>query len=345
MPKILTHLGDETIEDFKEIRDMVKVNKSLLSNNYIKHNDFLRRLLVRWYDIKLLIKIKSRLKSNEAYVVVTNGAGVGMLLALVQAFLFWQKVPITMYSCLWYRYDNKLAHVIKKLQLKIALSRVQKCFVWSRSDIDDFSEIYGLPRSKFEFLPYHETLWEELFPISVKEKEYIFAGGTSGRDWNLLIDAAKSIDYNFCIATFDKEYLNNPNLPSNVKVCSVPQDMYRKLMAESKFVVLPIKSSLKHTFGHQTFLNVMAMGKVVIVSDKNSAKDYITHMHDGILAQGGDVEELISYINYLLANDAELKRIGKNAKNTVDTCGYTYKACMSKIYDISLREASRLLGD
>jgi glycosyltransferase involved in cell wall biosynthesis len=320
---------------------MIKIARPLLSTEQVRRSRLLSGMMRQYYNLKLVMSMKQRWRSNNKYVIVTSGSGPGLILALLQVLLFWEKVPIVMYDCLWHQHHNPFFHYIKKVQLKAALSRVLKCIVWGKSDIDNFVQMFDLPRTKFEFIPFHETLHGQKF--STTEKNYIFSGGTSGRDWDLLIRVARTIDYSFFIATFDERYLDRKDLPPNVRIESVSPHMFRKLMGEGKFHVVPIKRDFNRTFGHQTFLNGMAMGKAVIVADEESAEGYITHMHDGIVTKSGDAHSLAYFINFLLKNDQERKRIGDNARSRMERGEFSYFSCMSKIYNIALEEASNLL--
>jgi glycosyltransferase involved in cell wall biosynthesis len=106
--------------------------------------------------------------------------------------------------------------------------------------------------------------------------------------------------------------LGGIDFPSNVKVFSVGHDEYRRLMAESCINVLALKKDLLRSSGHQTFLNAMAMGKPVIVTDLKSAQDYIENGVDGFLVPPSDSKRLREVIVTLNNNNPELaKRIGK----------------------------------
>jgi glycosyltransferase involved in cell wall biosynthesis len=69
-----------------------------------------------------------------------------------------------------------------------------------------------------------------------------------------------------------------------------------QLMAQSGINVVGLEEGLLHSGGQQTFLNAMAMGKPVIVTDPEGAEDYICNGIDGLLVPPGDPEKLRSAI-------------------------------------------------
>jgi glycosyltransferase involved in cell wall biosynthesis len=62
----------------------------------------------------------------------------------------------------------------------------------------------------------------------------------------------------------------------------------------------------------------MAMGKPVIVTKTIGQTDTIVDGETGLYVAPGDTEDLRQKIQWLLENDAERKRIGKNARGAVE---------------------------
>jgi glycosyltransferase involved in cell wall biosynthesis len=183
--------------------------------------------------------------------------------------------------------------------------------VYARSEIDAFSEVFGLPREKFQFIPYHNTLGSQKFPI--RRGEYLFSGGNSNRDYSQLAQAVDGLDLKVIIACSDTRLLQNIAFPDNVELVNVQRDEFRRLMAESGINVVALRKGLLRSAGHQTFLNAMTMGKAVIVTDPQSARDYIEDKVDGMLVPPGDPVALrVAILKLMEDPDFEL-RLGQAA--------------------------------
>ena len=71
-------------------------------------------------------------------------------------------------------------------------------------------------------------------------------------------------------------------------------------------------------------LEAMALGKPVVASNIPGIQDVITHGKDGFLFEAGNVSQLKEYLELLLEDEDLRRRIGKNARKTVEE-KYTFK--------------------
>ena len=104
---------------------------------------------------------------------------------------------------------------------------------------------------------------------------------------------------------------------------------------ESGHTVIGLEKGLLHSGGQQTFLNAMAMGKAVIVTDPEGAKDYIENGVDGILVPASDPDKLRYNIEKLINNPDLVEKIGNTAKNKVKS--WDTEANLSAIVKIALK--------
>jgi len=95
---------------------------------------------------------------------------------------------------------------------------------------------------------------------------------------------------------------------------------YQALLAGAVIVVLPLHPSV-HAGGISTLLEAMSSGKPVIVSASPGLADYV---EDGITCRvvpPGDPAALRSAIDALVADPAERRRLGANARRfAVESC-------------------------
>jgi glycosyltransferase involved in cell wall biosynthesis len=78
-------------------------------------------------------------------------------------------------------------------------------------------------------------------------------------------------------------------------------------------VVVPMEGGLLHSGGQQSFLNAMAVGKPVIVTDPDGASSYIEHGVTGLLVPPGDTKQLGEALQYLLEDENRRREMGERA--------------------------------
>ena len=117
------------------------------------------------------------------------------------------------------------------------------------------------------------------------------------RDYGPLLQAAPELESSVVLAVRDPDRL--PSLPPNVRADRVPHIRFLTLMQEARIVVVPLQAGVRRSAGQQTYLNAMALGKVVIVTDSPGACDYVTHEVDGLVVPPGDASALAEAVERL----------------------------------------------
>lgn len=199
--------------------------------------------------------------------------------------------------------------------IQAALEPVDRIIVWAPAVIDRYVDHFGIPREKMVAQRFHHTLTG--YDIGkVESKAYIFSGGDSMRDYATLIEAARGVKMRVVIATRTKP---DPSLkiPDNVRVKAVSHAEFRRLMAGAYLIVFPLRMDNIRTSGQQSYLNAMALGKAVVVTDTLDAPYYIDHGKTGILTPSGNALALRAAINDLLDNPHKARALGAAAKDAV----------------------------
>jgi glycosyltransferase involved in cell wall biosynthesis len=179
-----------------------------------------------------------------------------------------------------------------------------------------------LGSNKAVFIPY--AIEERVDMQGTDEKEYIFSGGASSRDYATLIKAAKKIKMHFIvIAVKDsvtrKNSLEGISIPQNVSVYPmIPREKFLKLIRESKIVVIPLEKTIR-AGGQSVLLEAFAAGKPVIASRTAGMEDYIEDGKTGILVPYNNPKELEKAICLLNQNENLRKNLGKNARKAFET--------------------------
>ena len=99
----------------------------------------------------------------------------------------------------------------------------------------------------------------------------VFSGGNALRDYPSLIEAATGLDADIEIATTK----DLGPLPPNVRAAGRSHHDFFRDMARSDIVVLPMWHTEGRSVGQQTYLNALALGKPLIVSDVIGVRDHL----------------------------------------------------------------------
>jgi len=255
-------------------------------------------------------------KRNKYDLALLASSRSGNIFSIIQAILPGKKTPIFFFSNLWEVNDNRLLYWLKWVQIYLMNKNSIGFALNSSVDAIPYSKYYPIPYDKFICLPYFTTLWK--YNYEIKDNCFIFSGGNGQRDYNQLIEAARSLPYKFIIASNDKGLFEGISIPSNVTVEGVSHNRFRELMATATIHIVAMAGGFLRSGGHQTYLNGMAMGKPVIVTDKKGTLDYIEDGVDGFLLEPGDIEGLSKVITRLMENPELRKIIGENAKEKAD---------------------------
>jgi glycosyltransferase involved in cell wall biosynthesis len=211
--------------------------------------------------------------------------------------------------------------------------------------------MFGIPRGKFEFIPYHTTLKitgipEDKFrPVqckttlenktfTLKDDGFVFAGGNSDRDYRTLIEAVRGSDIPLYIASSDDRLFRDVDIPANVTVQSIPDHEFREKMSSARLTVVPIKKGLLRSPGQQTILNSMAMGKPTIVVGRRDAEDYIVDGVTGVIVEYEDVPGLKRAIENLYHDEELRQRIARNSEKVASELDF--EKCFKAIFELAV---------
>lgn len=124
-----------------------------------------------------------------------------------------------------------------------------------------------------------------------------FAGGNSLRDYETLAAAAATLDGEYVVATSNVVR----DVPPNMKLAPLShQDFFREMM-RSDVVILPLLPIKGRSVGQQTYLNALALGKPLIVTDCIGVRDHLTAGVHALVVPPSDVGALHAAIEWMLA--------------------------------------------
>jgi glycosyltransferase involved in cell wall biosynthesis len=179
-----------------------------------------------------------------------------------------------------------------------------------------------IPQHAVERIAYHAD--ERFFcpqPHIAVEPDLICSAGQLLRDYDTLMRATEDLPVRVRIAAgspwIAKEQRPNSALPANVDWQRYGRFELRELYARSALAIVPIVENDYQT-GISTILEMMAMGKCVVATRTRGQTDTIVDDVTGVYVPPGDAAALRATIQRLLANPAEIARIGSAARAYVE---------------------------
>ena len=282
-----------------------------------------------WQTISLLPKM------GQYDAVVSHHCSNGTFLSLARKVFRLKKPPHIIV-------DVELPAIAKpsqRLRARIAkyiFSSVDAIIYHVKVQREYYLSVLGLPQAKIHFLPF--GMDHEYFSPSVGEPtgDYILSQGDGSRDYETLLDAARSVNAKIKIISACGLQICLQNYgppPENIEVYGfMPISQLKVMIAEAKFVVLSLQS-VPYSIGHGSLLMAMAMAKAVVVSNVPAMIGYVIDGDTALLCQHGNAADMAEKINYLLANPAEAQRIGKNAREAL-LANFTEEMMAKGIYQV-----------
>jgi glycosyltransferase involved in cell wall biosynthesis len=225
----------------------------------------------------------------------------------------WQ-VPLVLSECQWKVGGLALDRSSTRIGLRaVDGPKVAYC-VLSNWDRERFSETWEVDPGRVFFTPYCHTLGDDDLAAPVSRDGGVFAGGNSLRDYSALVEAAGEIDEEVVLAT---TRVAGPT-PANVTAGPVPHDRFFELLRSAKVVVVPLEDRDDRTAGQQTYLNAMALGKPVVVTDSPGVRDYVENGDTGIVVPPRDPRAMATAIRWTLdpANGPAVDAMTAGARRT-----------------------------
>lgn len=186
--------------------------------------------------------------------------------------------------------------------------------VLSTSERESFPRTWGVDPRRVAFTPFYWTLPDA--PEPRLGGTGIFAGGDSLRDHATLLAVAGDVPAMVTVASYVRPTVP---LPPNVRLGPVPPERFLELMRCSAVVAVPLRRGLVRGAGQQTYLNAMALGKLVVVSDAPGARDYVEHGETGLVVPPGDPSALAEALVWATdpANAADVRLMRAKAHEAV----------------------------
>lgn len=159
------------------------------------------------------------------------------------------------------------------MKYAVASRYVDRIVCYAREECRSYSRIFGVPESKFVFMPLGVAEDEESSLASIAEPgDYLFAAGRSNRDYPLLLRTMRLLPEVKLKVACEERFAD---LPANVEILHgcYERDMFRRLR-DSYCVAIPL-SDPTISAGQLSILQAMQYGKPIVASRSAGLQDYL----------------------------------------------------------------------
>lgn len=201
--------------------------------------------------------------------------------------------------------------VVNRLGVRMIDGPRTSFVVLSSFEAERFARTWRLRSSRVRFVPWTVTIKDDL---ESTDNGRVFAGGNSLRDYGPLITAASHIGAPVDIATNVITPDQLGAVASNLTIGPHPQAEYDEMLRAAAVVVVALQARGDRSSGQTTYVNAMARGKAIVVTDTPGVRDYIVDGETGLIVAPGDATAMAQAVRHLLDDPAERARIGRRAR-------------------------------
>jgi glycosyltransferase involved in cell wall biosynthesis len=172
-----------------------------------------------------------------------------------------------------------------------------------------------LSKNNVYFIPYCEDPEFVLDAAQSSDTKYLFTGGYTNRDYNLIIECARlnpTVRFVVVVSELNKD-LNRKELPENIILYQdIDLATFNDLMAKSFGVVVPLKEDVGAS-GQILCIGAMKMSKPIIYCNISSVNFYFSDSTYGIPYILGDIDSLNGAVHKLFSKDFDNIGLGEKA--------------------------------
>ena len=270
-PDLVSRIAEDRFPR-KDYLELAKATNGQILFRSVVSQHPISRIVARLLGVPAAQAALAFMRRREFDVVFTDAENIGLWLALLfkvfrvrRRHVMIGHLPSTSWKQLFFRYLKVHSHI----DSIICHSSLQRRLLIGQQ---------GVPAERVVLLPYavDERFWR---PAAAAPAGPICSAGLEFRDYRTLIAAVRDLPLDVVIAAAshwskrDNE-ANQIALPPNVQVTALNYEDLRRLYAQSRFVVVPLKE-VDFQAGITTILEAMAMGKAIVVTQTRGQRDVV----------------------------------------------------------------------
>lgn len=287
-----------------------------------------------WRNIVSIIKLLTKLRKYDAYLAANPGFLI-LFICFLSKYLFFSKTLNVAFDILLVRPEN-LKHKSLAFVEQILFLGIDKFFC-NHKDTRGYEKYYKIDKNKFYYVAWKANNYDILSKFHPKDNGYLLACGASHRDYETFIKATAALGYPTKIALpkkdvamYHQSILNEKECPKNISIVrhDFDSNTWNELIAGAKIVVIPIKKGTLQSAGISVYLEAMALGKPVVITEGVSTFGIITN-NEAEIVPPSDPVSLGNAIRKLWDNRGYRERLANDGKQ----------------FALSLENAERMIRD
>ncbi|MCX2574020.1 glycosyltransferase [Pedobacter sandarakinus] len=254
--------------------------------------------------------------------------------------IFPREEQVTIAGFLFEDKSNKFYLRARKAFVNFSYKNTDRIIVYSNNEVKYYSTIFPSLTKKFYFVEYGRDF--DIFEENVYqfESNYYSSGGVSNRDFVTLLEASKLLLSKYpqlvCNIATRPQGIAAESAPENVNVLyNIRIDTFGSFLKKSLFVVLPLANT-KLSAGHMALLEAMSLGKVILITDIPSVRDYVNECQVFFYAPENpmDLAEKIEHIYLNLGSED----VGNKAQAAFKSYSksYTFGSLLKRLVELSM---------
>jgi glycosyltransferase involved in cell wall biosynthesis len=312
-----SEINDWLIEGFYERNFPITFMGIENVSQTLQNSRLIRILKLHFGYIKLVVNCLFKSKKGDVIVCLLDVLALYLFLLSKLTFKSREVIVINVMLNDQNDFINKKKLQLFKLMLK---SKHIHPTVTSNNLIEYYKKLFDLPDKDFYLL--HDCYGKlGKYKKSYNEgSEYVFCGGSNGRDWEVLLKTADLLpDVNFVIVGPKKDTLGNHGLTNIDYYFDIPFQKFQELIKDCSLLALPLNTQAPA--GLIVIFTAGLMSKPVISTDNATLREYITTEDNGILVKLGDYEKFAKEISLLVSNPQKLRLFGERLNKRIEDLG------------------------
>ena len=225
-------------------------------------------------------------------------------------------------------------NLINKALVKTFYKLSHKVIFISKSEYDEACKNFSYFKNKFIYVPFciDHKYWK-LENSKIKNKELLFIGNDSNRDFDFLVKLAKQmLDFNFTIVTERLQYADSPNIKlinGNWNKKILEDDEIKKFYNESFLTLVPIKNSFQPS-GQSVTLQSLSMKTPVLITKTKGFWDVenFTNNENIFFCSENNADEWANKVRDIYKNYDDYLKVSENGQKLIEqkfNLDYMYK--------------------
>lgn len=299
-------------------------------------NNLIRKLekKIKFYFIQ---PIKAFLTRNKYDIVISHGAQSGLVYELLTSFV--SNKPRHLMIDVG-GLNGARSNAFEVSLIRFALRKKPTIIIHSSGQMSLYKQVYSSLVEKVHFIPFCvDYEYFKQYSTNSQIGNYALSFGYTKRDYPTLLEGWKILNLQVPLKIVGVSGTSYPSV-YNSKIMFInkyPLHELIKQISNCRFVIIPLPE-LNYSYGQMSFLQSMALGKVVIVTETTSSKDYIKNAPGVFPVVPNSVQSITEAITHVESlSNKELILLGKANQEYIER-NFSEKKMARMFYELIQNE-------